>query len=93
MKLHLAHILVTNRYEAEDLLRKLNLGETFAGLAQRFSSCASASNGGNLGEIDLRRLDPDFAEAAQKLKIGEISPITRTRYGHHLIKRLEPVSK
>jgi peptidyl-prolyl cis-trans isomerase C len=89
LKLHLAHILVQHKYEAEDLKLKLETSEMgFAELAKKFSQCPSAPEGGDLGLIALDRLDSDFAEAAELLKIGEISPIVRTRFGYHLILRL-----
>jgi peptidyl-prolyl cis-trans isomerase C len=86
--MHLAHILVEQRYEAEDVLRKLQSGSDFAEMAKKFSRCPSARQGGDLGQIELRRLDDDFAEAARLLAPGDMSPIVRTRFGHHLIKRL-----
>ncbi len=88
MKLTLSHILVDHQYEAEDLLRKLKEGVAFETLAHQYSKCPSAKQEGSLGLIDLRRLDPTFAEAAQALTLQEISPIVRTPFGYHLIKRL-----
>lgn len=84
-----AHILLRAKYEAEDLLLKLKSGASFEELAKRFSSCTSAANSGNLGEIKIGQADMEFEEATLNLKIGEItkSPI-RTRFGYHLIKRL-----
>ncbi len=87
-KIHLMHILVEQRHEAEDVLKKLNEGDDFASLARKFSTCSSASQGGDLGEIDLARLDHEFAEAAEVLKLGATSQIVKTRFGYHLIKRL-----
>lgn len=77
-----------HQYEAEDLQKKLKQGEAFEALARRFSKCSSSTEGGSLGHIDLRRLDSTFAESAQLLKPQEISPIVRTPFGYHLIKRL-----
>ena len=89
LKLHLAHILVQHKYEAEDLLRKLqNSTAAFGDLAKKFSQCPSAQKCGDLGLISLDRFDSDFSEAAELLKVGEISPIVRTRFGYHLIQRL-----
>jgi parvulin-like peptidyl-prolyl isomerase len=88
MKLHVSHILVTYQYEAEDLLKKLNEGASFSELAQKYSICPSAKQGGDLGSVDSRRLDEDFAEAALQLKMGEVSPIVRTRFGYHLIQKI-----
>ncbi|MGE0762329.1 MAG: peptidylprolyl isomerase [Bdellovibrionales bacterium] len=87
MKMKLSHILVEQRYEAEDLIRKLADGEPFEKLAQKFSKCPSSQRGGSLGEIELKRLDPDFAAAAETLKAGQISEVVKTRFGHHLIRR------
>lgn len=84
-----AHILVRAKYEAEDLLLKIKSGSKFEDLAKRYSSCTSAANFGNLGEIKIDQADMEFEEAVLSLKINEItqSPI-RTRFGFHLIKRL-----
>lgn len=89
MKLHVAHILVTHQYEAEDLLKKLKDGAAFEDLAKKHSHCPSAPHGGDLGALDPRRLDPDFAEIAESLSPGEISKTVRTRFGYHLIKKLK----
>ncbi len=89
MKIHVSHILVTYQYEAEDLLKKIAEGRSFEELAQRHSQCGSASGGGDLGEVNERRLDATFAEVASGLKVGEISPIVKTRFGFHLIKKVK----
>jgi parvulin-like peptidyl-prolyl isomerase len=86
-KLHLSHILCAQKFQAEDLLRQLKAGKNFADLAKKYSECSSRTQGGDLGLIDLRRLDPDFAEAASLLKPSEVSAIVRTRFGYHLILR------
>ena len=87
-KLHVSHILVQHRYQAEDLKLKLDAGVSFSELAKKFSSCSSAQQGGDLGVVDTAKLDPDFAEAAGKLSQGQVSGIIRTRFGFHLIKVL-----
>lgn len=99
-KIHSAHILVQHQYEAEDILKKLqaskskkttdsNSEDLFGSLARKHSICSSAANSGDLGEIDSRRLDPDFVEACEALKAGQISekPV-RTKFGYHIIKRI-----
>ena len=87
---HVRHILVKAKYEAEDLIIKLNRGESFEVLAQKFSTCVSAANGGDLGLIKEGKADPDFEESALALKIDEVtkSPV-RTKFGYHLIKRIK----
>lgn len=88
MKIRVSHILVKHQYEAEDLLKALLSGKSFEELARRYSQCASAEVGGDLGVIASERLDEDFAEAACGLKVGTCTsrPI-RTKFGYHIIKR------
>jgi peptidyl-prolyl cis-trans isomerase C len=91
MKYNADHILVKYKYEADDILRLLQNGEAFEGLAQKYSQCSSAKSGGSLGTIDGSRLDADFVEALDLLKIDEISKMpVRTRFGYHIIRRRNP---
>ncbi len=86
---HVHHILVSQKYEAEDLLKKLTAGKPFAELAKKFSTCASAASSGDLGVITVGKADADFEDAALLLKPDEITkkPI-RSRFGFHIIKRI-----
>jgi peptidyl-prolyl cis-trans isomerase C len=84
-----SHILVAAKYEAEDILQKLSATPSeFESLARRHSTCSSAPQGGNLGEIKIGKADSDFEESVLNLKINEISKIpVRTKFGYHIIKR------
>lgn len=86
---HVHHILVSQKYEAEDLIKKLAEGKSFAELAKKFSSCPSANNGGDLAPISVGKADADFEDAALLLKPDQITkkPI-RSRFGFHIIKRI-----
>lgn len=84
-----SHILVAQEYEAQDLIKKLEEGKTFAELAETFSKCPSGKQGGDLGEFGRGRMVPSFEEAAFALNVGEISKPVRTRFGYHLIHRTE----
>ena len=88
MTLQAKHILVSHEYEAKDILRKLTQGESFEKLASDFSICSSAKNGGDLGQFPKGRMVPAFEKALLAIKPGEISPIVRTQFGYHIIKRL-----
>lgn len=84
-----AHILVSAKHEAEDMLLKLNKGIAFSELARKFSNCSSAPNGGDLGEIKIGKAHEDFEEAVLKLKAGETTKTpVRTSFGYHIIKRI-----
>lgn len=81
------HILVEQRYEAEDIKKKLDQGDDFAELARRFSRCPSARSGGDLGAFGRGRMVESFEEAAFALKVGDVSAPVRTQFGYHLIQR------
>lgn len=87
MTIAVRHILVEQDFEAQDLIRKLAEGKTFAELAQTFSKCPSRLRGGDLGEFTRGKMVAAFEEAAFALKIDETSAPVRTRFGVHLIHR------
>lgn len=86
-KIKVSHILVQYKHDCEDLLRRLDGGANFADLARKHSLCSSRTQGGNLGEVDTRRLDEDFLDALLSLKVGDISSPVRTRFGFHILRR------
>jgi parvulin-like peptidyl-prolyl isomerase len=83
------HILVDHEHEALDLLKKIEGGEKFETLAQKFSKCPSSRNGGDLGEFGRGRMVPSFEEAAFALEIDQVSKPVRTQFGYHLIQRYQ----
>ena len=82
------HILVENKFEAEDLLKKIGEGTSFDELAQKFSKCPSGKNGGDLGEFGRGQMVAPFEEAAFALGEGEVSQPVQTQFGFHLIQRV-----
>jgi len=66
-------------------------GEDFEALAKANSEDeATRENGGMLGSIDNRNLDPVFEAAARKLvRPGEISDVVETRFGFHVIQLVQ----
>lgn len=87
-KVNAQHILVTHEYEADDLLKKLDDGETFEQLAKDFSQCPSGQSGGNLGEFGKNQMVKPFEQAAFALQVGETSKAVKTQFGYHLIHRI-----
>lgn len=83
------HILLKQKFEAEDVLRLLKQGQDFSTLAKKWSTCSSASAGGDLGNLSGKKLDSDFEEALDMLKPGQTSGIVRTKFGYHIILREE----
>lgn len=82
------HILVDQKFEAEDILRKLQMGESFEKLAKDYSSCSSSEDGGHLGEFPRGVMVKEFETAAFDLKVDEVSGPVRTQFGYHIIKRI-----
>jgi len=82
-----SHILVTNEYEAQDLMKKLDEGQSFEDLAAKFSKCPSGKNGGSLGEFGRGQMVKAFEEAAFALNPDQVSGPVKTQFGFHLIKR------
>lgn len=86
-KISAQHILVEQKFEAEDIQKKLASGEDFDFLAQEHSNCGSASQGGSLGEFGRGMMVKPFEEAVFALEVGQVSDIVQTQFGYHLIKR------
>jgi parvulin-like peptidyl-prolyl isomerase len=88
-KVHCAHILVKSESEAKAVLERLKKGEKFGAVAQQVSLCPSGKHGGDLGSFTRGKMVKEFETAAFALKKGEVSGVVRTKFGCHVIKRLE----
>ena len=88
-KAHCAHILVKTEKEAKAVLERLKKGEKFANVAREISLCPSKKHGGDLGTFSRGKMVKEFEKAAFALQKGQTSPIVKTKFGYHIIKRLE----
>jgi parvulin-like peptidyl-prolyl isomerase len=88
-KVHCAHILVKTETEAKAILERLNKGEKFANIAKEVSLCPSGKNGGDLGTFGRGKMVKEFETAAFALSKGQTSGPVKTKYGYHIVKRLE----
>lgn len=79
------------KLQADSIYQKAINGADFSELAKtRSDDKQSAVEGGVLNWFSPTNMVPAFAEAAFALKNdGDISPVIRTPYGWHIIKRLE----
>lgn len=75
----------------DSLTLAIKNGADFAELARKNSDDRrSAQNGGELAWFSSSNMMPEFAEPAFSLKEdGAVSPVIRTPYGWHLIKRID----
>jgi peptidyl-prolyl cis-trans isomerase C len=76
------------RTKLADLHRQIVAGQLdFAEAARKYSQCASASQGGDIGYFPRKwAVDEMIARTAFALKVGEVSDVIQTDYGYHLIK-------
>jgi hypothetical protein len=73
---------------AEQVLSEARGGADFSELATRNSDDPGAkASRGNLGKRKRDAFVPAFADAAFRLKDGEVSGVVETEFGFHIIKR------
>jgi len=88
-QVHCSHILVKTEQEAKNILERLSKGEKFTNIAREVSLCPSGKRGGDLGTFGRGKMVKEFENAAFALQKGQLSPIVKTKFGYHIIKRLE----
>lgn len=83
-----SHILLKDKKTADDVIKKLNKGGNFAGLAKKHSTGPSGPKGGELGWFRAQQMVPEFSEALLTLKNGDYTkqPV-KTQFGWHIILR------
>jgi peptidyl-prolyl cis-trans isomerase SurA len=94
---HARHILIKTSEimpEAEakkrimEIKQRIDAGADFAEQAKRYSQDGSAQQGGDLDWLSPGQTVPEFEEAMNKLKPGQIGMV-QTQFGWHLIQVLE----
>jgi peptidyl-prolyl cis-trans isomerase C len=88
-KVHCAHILVKSESDAKAVLERLKKGEKFGRVARAVSRCPSGKRGGDLGTFTRGKMVREFENATFALNKGEVSSVVKTKFGCHIIKRLE----
>lgn len=88
-KIHCAHILVKTETEAKNVKTRLDKGEKFGTLAKNVSLCPSGKKGGDLGTFTRGKMVKEFEKAAFSLEKGQTSEPVKTKFGYHIIKRME----
>lgn len=71
----------------EDIRERIDAGElTFEEAARKYSMDGSARGGGDLGWTKRGKFVPEFEAVAYNLTPGEISEVTESEFGYHLIR-------
>jgi parvulin-like peptidyl-prolyl isomerase len=73
---------------AEEVLEKLNSGQSFEALAQQYSEDPNFSSGGFLGNFKTGEFLKELEDAVVDLAPGKYSPIVKSRMGYHIVKLL-----
>ena len=84
-EIHARHILLPTEDEAKKALARIKAGEDFAKVATELSK-DPGGEGGDLGWFTKDKMVPEFADAAFKLKKGEVSEPVKSQFGWHIIK-------
>ena len=81
----------TNKLKINDIVKKLNNGEDFSQLAEKFSEDrGTAIKGGNLPWFGVGKMVKEFEDVTFSLeKTGEVSAPFKTAFGWHVVKLLE----
>lgn len=75
---------------SNELIDRINQGESFDSLAQQFSQDpGSAQKGGDLGFAPKGVYVPEFEQSLDTLAINQVSAPIKTQFGYHIIKLLE----
>lgn len=85
-KIHAMNILTTTEDDAKKIKQRLDNGEDFAAIAKTTNTDSTKDNGGDLGDVEITSLVPEFVDGAVALKPGEISGPVKSSYGYHIIK-------
>jgi foldase protein PrsA len=81
---------VKTQKEAQSILARLSKGEKFSNIAKETSlDPGSGKRGGDLGWFSRGKMVKEFEQAAFALQKGQTSPIVKTQFGYHVIRRLE----
>ena len=70
-----------------EAIRKSATAQNFAALAKQHGSDGTKDTGGDLGVFPPQQMIPEFSQAVQAMKPGEIGPLVHTQFGYHIVRR------
>ncbi len=91
-KVPLRIIVVNSPSAAKEILSRLNNGASFRKLAAERSSDKSRSRSGDLGTVDISRLEPVLRRTVVRMKEGDISGVVRLRKNRYAIVQVPDFS-
>ena len=92
-KVKASHILLRTETQAQQVLEKLQAGESFSELAKQYSiDLPMAFEGGSMGTIAKGKTLPQLEKALFVLNEGEFSDIVKTQFGWHILRVDEKIT-
>lgn len=85
-RVHARQIVVDTLAQAQAIKAKLDGGEDFLQLAEKYSRGPERDQGGDLGWVAQTDLPQAFSQALFKLAPGQVSDPVSTEYGFHLFR-------
>ena len=74
---------------AEAVLKKVQAGENFEALANKYTEDKNANDGGLLGQFKSGEFNPDLEKAILNLDAGSTTNIVQSKSGFHILKVLD----
>ncbi|HMQ10241.1 MAG TPA: SurA N-terminal domain-containing protein [Oligoflexia bacterium] len=92
---HARHILIAGDNEAsraQKIYQRIKSGESFNKIALMESEDpGSKGNGGDLGYFSSDSMVPEFQNAVESLRVGQVSTPVKTSFGYHIIELLDKI--
>jgi parvulin-like peptidyl-prolyl isomerase len=75
---------------AIEAMKKARSGTKFEDVVKEYTDePGGGQRGGDLGKFRKGQMVPQFQEAVEKMKVGEISDLVKTPFGYHVIQRTQ----
>lgn len=86
-KVQLFEIVTDTKEKADGILKRLELGESFEKIAETESIAPTRVKRGEIGWIEIDKLEPEIASLVREMRPGEIlGNIIKSEMGYHIIK-------
>lgn len=88
------HLMYPTYEEAEAVLKRVKSGADFSRLARdRAGEKGLMTGSGRMPPMMKGEFIPELEDMAFKMKVGEVQGIVKTKFGHHLIKKISQTRK
>jgi len=88
MKVHVVQIILRDREQSANILKRLKKGEDFGKVAGEVSIGLEAVHGGDLGFVGRGIMPENIDKVLFSLPVGAISQVIKSPYGYHIFKVL-----